>query len=47
VPYGNHTFGAPSGSRVSSTATMSIITDAVTTWTEQFLVAAQHHPEAV
>jgi predicted alpha/beta-hydrolase family hydrolase len=47
VPHANHTFGTPSGRRVSSTAPMSIITGAVTTWTEQFLAAPQHHPEAV
>jgi len=47
VPHGNHTFGTTWGSGVSSTEPMSIITDAVTTWTEQLLAAARHHPEAV
>jgi uncharacterized protein len=46
VPYGNHTFGVPSGRGMSSSEPMSIITDAVTNWTEQFLAAAQHHPES-
>jgi hypothetical protein len=46
VPYGNHTFGTPSGSRVGSTVPMSIITDAAITWIEQLLAAAQHPPEA-
>jgi uncharacterized protein len=45
VPYGNHTFGVPWGRGMSSSEPMSIITDAVTSWTEQFLAAAQHHPE--
>jgi predicted alpha/beta-hydrolase family hydrolase len=46
VPYGNHTFGTAWRSGVSSTAPMSIITDAVTTWTEQLFAAAQHDPDA-
>jgi predicted alpha/beta-hydrolase family hydrolase len=47
VPHANHTFALPRGSGMRSTAPMSIITAAVTTWTEQLLAPAQHHPKAV
>jgi predicted alpha/beta-hydrolase family hydrolase len=46
VPDGNHTFGVPRDSGMSSSVPMSIITDAVTSWAEQLLAAAQHDPES-